>query len=65
MRRIRIDRDRCMGSGSCQFHAPHVFDLDDDCRAIVLDVGGDPIEAIRNAIENCPTHAIELVASDD
>ena len=27
MIRIRIDRERCMGSGSCQFHAPHVFEL--------------------------------------
>lgn len=57
---IRIDRERCMGSGSCQFHAPHVFDLDDDCKAIVVDAEGDSPEAVRNAAEGCPTHAIAL-----
>jgi len=61
--RIRIDRDRCMGSGSCQFHAPGVFDLDDECRAIVVDSEGGSPEAIRNAAENCPTHAIEVEES--
>jgi len=57
---IRIDRERCMGSGSCQFHAPHVFDLDDDCKAVVVDAEGDSPEAVRNAAEGCPTHAIAL-----
>ena len=50
-----------MGSGSCQFHASKTFDLDADCKAIVLDACGDPPRAIRNAAEGCPTRAIELV----
>ena len=58
--RIRIDRDLCIGSGSCQFHAPGSFDLDDACRAVVIDPRGDPIASIRNAAEGCPTRAIEL-----
>jgi ferredoxin len=62
--RIKIDRDRCMGSGSCQSHAPQVFDLDDECRAIVIDPAGDTLQAIRNAAEGCPTHAIEIEKSD-
>ena len=61
---IRIDRERCMGSGSCQFHAPHVFDLDDDCKAIVVDAEGDSPDAVRNAAEGCPTHAISLAESN-
>ncbi len=63
MIRIKIDRDRCMGSGSCQAHAPRVFDLDDECRAIVIDPAGDPHRAIRNAAEGCPTRAIEIEES--
>jgi ferredoxin len=59
--KIRIDRERCMGSGSCQFHAPQTFDLDAECKAIVIDAEGDPAESIRNAAESCPTHAIALV----
>ncbi len=58
---IRIDRERCMGSGSCQFHAPETFDLDAECRAIVRNPQGDAPQAIRNAAEGCPTHAIEVL----
>lgn len=58
---IKIDRERCIGSGSCQFHAPHTFDLDDECKAIVVDARGDLPQAIRNAAEGCPTRAIEIV----
>ncbi len=57
---IKIDRERCMGSGSCQFHAPHTFDLDAECKAVVIEAPGDPLQAIRNAAEGCPTHAIEI-----
>ncbi len=60
MTKIRIDRERCMGSGSCQFHAPHTFDLDACCKAVVIDAHGDPAVFIRNAAEGCPTRAIEL-----
>lgn len=62
---IKIDRERCMGSGSCQFHAPHVFDLDEECKAVVVDRQGDALQAIRNAAESCPTHAIEILESDE
>ena len=62
--RIRIDRERCLGSGSCQFQAPKTFDLDDECKSIVTDAEGDPLQSIRNAAESCPTRAIELVVND-
>ena len=61
MLEIRIDRERCMGSGSCQFHAPATFDLDDECKAVVLRASRDEERAIRNAAEGCPTRAIALV----
>ncbi len=57
---IRIDRERCTGSGSCQFHAPNTFDLDAACKSVVKDGPGDPARLIRNARESCPTGAIEL-----
>ena len=58
--KIHIDRELCMGSGSCQFFEPHNFDLDAECKAVVIDAPGDPLPAIRNAVEGCPTHAIEI-----
>jgi ferredoxin len=62
--KIRIDRERCMGSGSCQFHAPQTFDLDAECKAIVIDAEGDAAGSIRNAAESCPTRAIELAEGE-
>ena len=49
-----------MGSGSCQFHAPGTFDLDAECKAVVVDPRADPPQALRNAAESCPTRAIEI-----
>jgi len=56
---ITVDHDRCMGSGSCSFHASNTFDLDDSCKVVLLDTR-DSDEAIRAAAESCPTHAIGL-----
>ena len=57
--RIEVDRERCMGSGNCAFHAPATFDLDDDLKAIVLDPDGDPVAKVHLAVEACPTNALK------
>jgi len=57
---IVVDRVRCMGSGSCSFHAPNTFDLDDEMRVVVLE-GRDSDAAIRAAVESCPTRALTVV----
>jgi ferredoxin len=54
---IRVDRERCIGSGVCVVHAPGTFDVGDDAKVVLLD-GDDPPEAIRAAVENCPTRAL-------
>ena len=55
---VRIDRDRCMGSGNCAYWAPQVFDLDDAGIAVLAgDPGAHPDE-VRLAAEGCPTQAI-------
>jgi ferredoxin len=56
---ITVDRERCMGSGVCSFHAPHTFDLDEQCKSVVIGVH-DPDDAIRNAVESCPQRAITM-----
>jgi ferredoxin len=60
--RIRIDRALCEGSGVCAFQAPATFDLDDEAKVVLLDEGDDTDsdEAIRVAVESCPTHAITI-----
>jgi ferredoxin len=57
---IRIDREKCMGSGNCSFWAPATFDLDDDGVAIVVDAEGDPEEKVVLAAQGCPTQAITV-----
>jgi ferredoxin len=57
---IRIDRETCMGSGSCAFHAPGTFDLDDSMKAVVIDAAGDVESAIRLAADGCPTRSITV-----
>ncbi len=59
---IAIDRDRCMGSGNCAFHAPATFDLDDELKAVVIDSSGDPPDAVAGAVEGCPTAAITVIS---
>lgn len=63
--RITVDRETCIGSGNCSFHAPATFDLDDELKVVVLDPPGDDEESIGVAAEGCPVHAITLVPDDE
>jgi ferredoxin len=58
---IRIDREKCMGSGNCSFWAPATFDLDDEGVAIVVDAEGDDEDKVVLAAQGCPTQAIEVL----
>jgi ferredoxin len=58
---IVVDRERCMGSGLCVMYAPATFTHDDEAKATVVDPAGDPIDAIRTAVEACPMGALRLV----
>lgn len=57
---IRIDRDRCMGSGNCVFWAPATFDLDDEGRSVVIDAAAEEEDRVRVAAQGCPVGAISL-----
>lgn len=61
---IVVDRELCMGSGMCIVYAPGTFAHDDETKAVVVDPLGDPIDAIRNAVQACPTSALRLVTED-
>ncbi|MFM7224143.1 MAG: ferredoxin [Actinomycetota bacterium] len=62
---IVIDRAVCMGSGTCAYYAPGVFDLDDDGIAVVVDAGAQPEDAIVLAAQGCPTHAIVVARAGE
>jgi len=69
--KIRLDREKCIGCGSCVVVCPKYFDLDPDGRAKLK--GGiankektheeltiSSIECIQNAVDCCPSQAIRL-----
>ena len=51
---IRIDAERCMGSGNCLFWAPETFDLGEAGHAVVLDPAATDEEKIRIAAARLP-----------
>ena len=62
---ITIDRELCMGSGMCIVYAGATFAHDEDTKAVVVDPHGDSIEAIRIAVEACPTGALSLMPDNE
>jgi ferredoxin len=60
--RIEVDRDRCVGSGSCEALAPTVFEVDDDGVLAVLraELGEADLPDVRDAVTACPTRALAL-----
>jgi ferredoxin len=62
---IAVDRELCMGSGMCIVYAANTFAHDEETKAIVIDPKGDSIEAIRIAVEACPTGALRLISDGE
>jgi ferredoxin len=60
--RVRVDRTRCLGTGGCEALAPEVFEVaDDGVVAVLVDrVGPAEEEAVRDAVDSCPTLALSL-----
>jgi ferredoxin len=60
--RVEVDRDRCVGSGTCEALAPAVFEVDDDGVLAVLRPAPaeDQLADVREAVQACPTRALAL-----
>jgi ferredoxin len=57
---VEIDRDRCIGSGQCLVYAPGTFAHDEETKAVVDSASTEDLAMIQNAVEACPTRALEL-----
>jgi ferredoxin len=60
---VRVDQDRCIGSGNCVFEAPAVFDQREDDGIVVLVQAEPPAdlhEKVRSAAAMCPARAIAV-----
>jgi len=57
---IKIDKDKCIGCGLCEALCPHNFKLTDEAKAEVVSQEMTP--CVQEAVDNCPTNAIDLDA---
>ncbi|MEU8346250.1 ferredoxin [Actinomadura meyerae] len=62
-----LDRAECIGAGQCVLHAPELFDQDDDAGLVVLrrDIAERDLDAVRTAVEACPSGALRLAGRRD
>jgi ferredoxin len=58
--RVRVDREKCIGSANCIASAPSAFRIDDDNKAVLLDPDSVDEETLLLSAESCPTEAIIL-----
>jgi ferredoxin len=56
--KVWVDHNRCVGNAMCAHIAPKVFSLNDNRQSEAVNPGGDTVEKILEAAENCPVSAI-------
>ena len=62
MTHVRVDLERCVGSGSCEMLAPDLFEVGDEGVVRVLRplAGADDEALAKDAVSACPTQALSL-----
>lgn len=60
IRRIVVDRTKCIGANSCVAVAPGVFQLDDENLAYVVDPDSTDEDTIMLSAQSCPVLAVLL-----
>jgi len=61
--KVNVNKDQCIGCGACAALAPNVFEIDDDglSKVIAEEITEEDEESARDAVDSCPTSAIEEV----
>ncbi len=65
--KVAVDQDKCCGAGTCVMLVPDVFDQRDEDGVVVLLDEQPPEqlhESVREAVDMCPTGAIEVADSE-
>ena len=64
--KVKVNKDSCIGCGACAAICEGVFEIGDDgLSKVKLDkVPEDKVDAAKEAIESCPTAAIEEVKEE-
>lgn len=61
--KVKVNQEACIGCGACQALVPDVFEIDDNglAKAKKDEVNEELVEEVVDALEGCPTSAIEEV----
>lgn len=59
---VKVNRDACIGCGACAAICDSVFEIDDEGISTVVgeNVSEENQEEIQDAVDSCPTGAIEV-----
>jgi ferredoxin len=61
MKKLVVDKEKCIGSQACIAIVPEVFELDENGKSKVKDQKGADESKIEDAISACPVRAISWV----
>ena len=59
--KVKVNRDNCIGCGACAAICSEVFEIDDEGISVAKEeeVTEEDQQAVQDAIDSCPTGAIE------
>lgn len=70
MAKIKLEREKCIGCGSCQALCPKYFELQDDGKSHIKDANStasgveelevEKLECVESAAEACPAQCIRV-----
>lgn len=60
--KVKVNKDACIGCGACAAICDEVFEINDEglSEAKVEEVKEELQDEVRDAIDSCPTGAIEI-----
>ncbi len=57
---VEVDKDTCIGCGTCVALCQEVFELGSDGKAHVKEGADTSVECVKEAAEACPVQAIKV-----